>query len=137
MIRSIRRFLLVSLFISITIASSITAIGNYLLDKRVIQPYLDEKLVKFFNIVEALNQSVNISKNIEKEVEAHLSEIEPSSPQHLLFQVWNKEGNLLFHSSAVLASALKDVPIGFSDKFIDGDDSVSYTHLTLPTIYSV
>lgn len=122
MIRSIRRFLLVSLFISITIASSITAVGNYLLDKRVIQPYLDEKLVKFFNIVEALNQSVNISKNIEREVEAHLSEIEPSTPQHLLFQVWNKEGKLLFHSSAILSTSLGDVPIGFSDKFIDGDD---------------
>lgn len=129
MIRSIRRFLLVSLFISITIASSITAVGNYLLDKRVIQPYLDEKLVKFFNIVEALNQSVSNSKNIETVVETHLSEIEPSTSQHLLFQVWNREGKLLFHSNNVILSPLSDAPIGFSDKIIQGNDWRVYANI--------
>jgi len=129
MIRSIRRFLLVSLFISITIASSITAIGNYLLDKRVIQPYLDEKLVKFFNIVEALNQSVSISKNIENIVETHLSEIEPSNQQHLLFQVWNKDGKLLFHSNNIMLAPLADAPVGFSDKIIQGNDWRVYANV--------
>jgi len=121
MIRSIRRFLLVSLFISITIASSITAIGNYLLDKSVIQPYFDEKLVKFFDIIEALNQSVNINKKIETEVETHLSEIEPASPQHLLFQVWHG-GKLLFHSNITTFTPLADIPIGFSDIHLHGTD---------------
>lgn len=131
MIRSIRRFLLVSLFISITVASSITAIGNYLLDKRVIQPYLDEKLVKFFNIVEALYQSVSISKNIENVVETHLSEIEPSTSQHLLFQVWNHDGKMLFHSNNLILSPLADVPLGFSDKIIQGNDWRVYANIDI------
>jgi two-component system sensor histidine kinase QseC len=40
MIHSIRRFLFISLIFAITLASSITAIGNYLLDEQVIKPYL-------------------------------------------------------------------------------------------------
>lgn len=122
MIRSIRRFLLISLFVSITLASSITAIGNYLLDQRVIQPYLDEKLVKFYNIVSALNQSAQINKNLEAEVESHLNEIEKPTEQHLLFQVWNREGKLLFHSGNVKFTPLFKVPIGFSDTITHGND---------------
>lgn len=122
MIRSIRRFLLITLFISITIASSITAIGNYLLDKSVIQPYLDEKLTRFSNIIEALNQSISISKNIEAEVESNLNEIEPSTPKHLLFQVWNNNGKLLFHSTSPSFIPLVNSPLGFSDIIIHGND---------------
>ncbi len=129
MIRSIRRFLLISLFISITIASSITAIGNYLLDKSVIQPYLDEKLIRFFNIIEALNESVNIDKDIESEVETHLNEIEPSTPQHLIFQVWDPQGKLLFHSTNTFFIPLNDVPMGLSDKIINGSGWRIYSDL--------
>lgn len=122
MIRSIRRFLLISLFISITIASSITAIGNYLLDRSVIQPYLDEKLFRFYNIIDALNQSVTVNKNIETEVEKNLNTVEPTTPQHLLFQVWDPKQKLLFHSINNFFVPLKDVPIGFSDQIIQGND---------------
>jgi two-component system sensor histidine kinase QseC len=127
MIRSIRRFLLISLFISITVASSITAIGNYLLDKSVIQPYLDEKLVRFFNIIEAINQSGNVDDNIETEVESHLRALEPGSPPHLIFQVWNKEGKLIFHSGQLLTS-LFTAPTGFSDTMIQGNDWRIYSN---------
>lgn len=129
MIRSIRRFLLVSLFISITIASSITAVGNYLLDKSVIQPYLDEKLVKFYHIVLALNQSVTISKKIEMDIETHLHEIEATIPQHLIFQVWDKNGKLLFHSNNVILTPLANAPHGFSDTIIQGNDWRVYTEI--------
>lgn len=132
MIRSIRRFLLISLFISITIASSITAIGNYLLDKGVIQPYLDEKLVKFFAIIEALNQSIDISKKLESEVETHLKQIEPSSPQHLLFQVWH-DGKILFHSNNVNFTPLGHLPVGFSDVRINKTDWRVYTNFDKKT----
>lgn len=122
MIRSIRQFLLVSLFISITIASSITAIGNYILDRQVIQPYLDEKLEKFYIIVEALNQSTKNYKNIESEVESHLRELEPTASQHLLFQVWSEQGKLLLHSNNSFFKSLFNAPTGFSDIQINGDD---------------
>jgi two-component system sensor histidine kinase QseC len=122
MIRSIRRFLLVSLFISITIASSITAVGNYLLDKQVIQPYLDEKLIKFYDIVEALNQSENLNKNNEINVEEHLKKIEPATAQHLLYQVWDKNSKLLLHSSNKFFVPLFNMPLGLSDTTMQGRD---------------
>lgn len=126
MIRSIRRFLLISLFISITIASSITAIGNYLLDKRVIQPYLDEKLERFYTIVQALDQSSKV-KDVEKEVEARVSDLVPSAADHLIFQVW-KNDKLLMYSNKTAFSPLNSVPIGYSDKTINGDDWRVYSN---------
>ena len=129
MIRSIRSFLLVSLFISIAIASSITAIGNYVLDKQVVQPYLDEKLVKFFDIVEALNQSTKFGTMMENEIETHLRQIEPTSAEHLLYQVWSKNGKLLLHSHNEFFSPLLNVPMGFSDSFIQGSDWRIYANV--------
>lgn len=120
MIRSIRSFLLVSLFISIAIASSITAIGNYLLDKQVIQPYLDEKLVKFFDIVEALNEAEQLRKGTEIEVENRLRKLEPTSSEHLLYQIWSKNGKLLLHSQNKFFSPLFDAPLGIRDLPIRG-----------------
>lgn len=121
MIRSIRRFLLVSLFVSITIASSITAVGNYILDKNVVQPYLDEKLEKFYNIIEALNQTVTVNNKIGNNIEKNLRQ-EPAASQHLLFQVWTHDKKLLFHSGNMVLTPLVDVPIGYSDKIMHGYD---------------
>lgn len=137
MIRSIRRFLLISLFISITIASSITAIGNYLLDKSVIQPYLDEKLIRFFNIIEALDRSVGLNKNIETEIEKHLYEIEPDAPQHLIFQVWDQNKKLIFHSTNRILTPLLNAEKGFSDKIIDGNDWRIYSNLDKKTNHKI
>ena len=95
MIRSIRHFLLVSLLISITIASSITAIGNYLLDKQVIQPYLDEQLTKMYSFIEILNDSSRTQASLQKIIDQHFS----SAKTYLLFAVWDKNGRLLLHSS--------------------------------------
>src|SRR6185295_10723321 len=95
MIRSIRRFLFVSLFISITIASSITAIGNYLLDKKIIQPYLDDELVKNFHVIEKLNEIYNIDSITRQKVASYLK---TASSPHFIFQIWSQDGKLLFHS---------------------------------------
>lgn len=125
MIRSIRRFLLISLFVSITIASSITAVGNYILDKNVIQPYLDEKLVKFFNIIDALDQTAISNKTL---AASHLGDMEPLSAQHLLFQVWSPEKKVLLHSNNLMSSTLVDAPLGFSDRVIKGNDWRIYSN---------
>lgn len=126
MIRSIRRFLLVSLLVSITIASSITAIGNYLLDKDVVQPYLDEKLIKFFNIVEALNEATTFNTTIEEQVETNLKRIDKQQ-NHFIFQVWDPKGKLLFHSGPPNYPVLFHSPDGFSDTIIAGKDWRVYT----------
>ena len=62
MIKSIRYFLLISLLISITIASAINGIGNYLLDEQVIQPYLDGQLVRVAALIDILNSATPSSK---------------------------------------------------------------------------
>lgn len=121
MIRSIRQFLLISLLVTITIASSITAIGNYLLDKKVIQPYLDEKLVKFSLFLESINQSIGTESNTRQKIAAYLEQSSLGLTPHLIFQIWNKN-DVVFLSPKSSINMLKDSPLGFSDKEINGND---------------
>jgi len=122
MIRSIRRFLLISLLISITIASSITAIGNYLLDKQIIQPYLDEQLIKIAYFIKVLTRfSYNNNTNQQKIV-AYLKHLNPKGKQTLVFQVWSPDGKLLLNSTLTSQQSLKNVPLGFNDIQIKGND---------------
>lgn len=123
MIRSIRRFLFISLFISITIASSITAIGNYLLDKQIIQPYLDGELVKIFNVIEKLNQISNIDETTRQKITAYL---QTTAIPHFMFQIWSGDGKLLFHSLNSINITLKNTPRGFSDIIIRDNDWRAY-----------
>ena len=66
MIRSIRYFLLISLLLSITIASAINGIGNYLLDEQVIQPYLDSQLMRMSSLIMILNQSTGENPEVQE-----------------------------------------------------------------------
>jgi two-component system sensor histidine kinase QseC len=122
MIHSIRRFLLISLLISIALASSISAIGNYLLDKQVTESYLDGQLVKIFSFIEVLNQSAKTDDNIRKQIAIYFNQSSPLATKNLLFQVWSKEGKLLLYSSMNDAKSLAKTPIGFSDQRILGDN---------------
>ncbi len=122
MIRSIRYFLLVSLLLSITLASAINGIGNYLLDEQVIQPYLDGQLVRISTLIGILNQSTNSSSRVKSEIINYLLHTQPITGQKFLFQVWSNNGELLMHSSNYPSIALKDVPVGFSDKEVQGND---------------
>lgn len=119
MIHSIRRFLLISLLIAITIASSVTAIGNYLLDEQIIQPYLDEQLVKIHAFIAKINRLSRTSIVTKKEIAEYLqSETTP----HLIFQVWNPQGKLVIHSHSNIEVSLKNIPNGFSDIEINQQD---------------
>src|SRR5213595_935250 len=122
MIRSIRQFLLVSLLISITIASSITAIVNYLLDKQVIQPYQDEQLVKISAFIEILRKTAKQNPFIQKKIAQFLYQSKSDIARHLLFQVWGADGKLLMQSTDVPPKLLTDAPPGFSDNEINEDD---------------
>lgn len=122
MIRSIRQFLLISLLLTITLASSITAVGNYLLDKQVIQPYLDDQLVKVFSFLEVLSHSTDKKNSIEQKIIEHLHEVGKSKGQSLLFQVWSSDGKLKLYSENGKSVSLIRSPIGFSDTQIDATD---------------
>lgn len=132
MIRSIRRFLLISLLLSITVASSITAIGNYLLDKRVIHPYLDEQLIKIYTIIEILTKS-GTNQTIQQEIVTHLAQSRTATMQHLLFQVWSPNKKLLIHSPNSATHSLVDIPIGFSDIQLQGNDWRVYAEIDTAT----
>jgi two-component system sensor histidine kinase QseC len=120
MIRSIRHFLLISLLISITLASSITAIGNYLLDKHVTQTYLDGQLIKIYSFVEILNDSAKTSPTIRDNVGLYFNKAAKSlAAKNILFQVWGKDKKLLLTSPNSADESLVDVPNGLSDKRIN------------------
>ena len=75
MIKSIKYFLLISLLLSITIASAINGIGNYLLDEQVIQPYLDGQLIRVSSLIDILSQSTNAK--VKSEIIDYLLKAQP------------------------------------------------------------
>lgn len=122
MIKSIRYFLLISLLLSITVASAINGIGNYLLDEQVIQPYLDSQLVRVASLIGIISQSANSNKQMEADILNYLREVQPITNQQFMFQIWGQDGNLIMGSAKEPSVSLKKVPIGFSDKVIHNND---------------
>lgn len=122
MIRSIRYFLLISLLTSITIASAITAVGNYLMDEQVVQPFLDSQLTKISAIIDLLSQSAKTDEETRNEIVEYLRKTQHTSLENFIFQVWSKDGELLLHSTNFALSSLKDTPLGFTDKELKNDE---------------
>src|SRR5579872_6088341 len=121
MIKSIKYFLIISLLLSITVASAINGIGNYLLDQRVIQPYLDSQLVRASTLIGILNQSAMPTTEAKGEIINYLLRAQPITGQVFLFQIWKSDG-LLMRSPNYPSIMLKDVPLGFSDRKIRGNE---------------
>lgn len=122
MIRSIKYFLLISLLLSITIASAINGVGNYLLDEQVIQPYLDGQLVRISHLLSLLNQHTEPNSAMRKEVMAYLSHTQPITKQRFTFGIWRDSGKVIMSSSDPHVILLKNTPLGFSDVVIRGHD---------------
>lgn len=131
MIKSIRYFLLVSLLLGITLASAINGVGNYLLDEKVVQPYLDGQLIRISSLIEILYESTNISTKARADIIMHLKQSQPITRQKFLYQVW-QDNNMILQSSNRPELLLKDVPLGFSDKEIDGADWRIYAVYNAP-----
>lgn len=131
MIKSIRYFLLVSLLLGITLASAINGFGNYLLDEKVVQPYLDGQLIRISSLIEILYDTTSLSREVRADIIQHLKQVQPNTNQKFLFQVW-RDSNLILHSTKEEEISLKDVPLGFSDKVIDGADWRIYAVYNVP-----
>ncbi len=127
MIKSIRYFLLISLLLSITVASAINGIGNYLLDEQVIQPYLDGQLVRVASLIGIISQSAGTNRQMESDILNYLQKLQPITNQQFIFQVWNKNGAMILGSSKESSVSLKKTPLGFSDKTIHSNDWRIYT----------
>ncbi len=128
MIRSIRHFLLISLLISITIASSITAIGNYVLDRQVVQPYLDEQLIKLITFLEILSSSSNVATT-EKRLMGEFNLSSKAKMGDLLYQVWDAQQKIILYSPNSTTLSLFTMPLGFSDKSINGNQWRAYAKM--------
>jgi len=122
MIRSIRYFLLISLLIGITIAAAINGIGNYLLDEKVIQPFLDSQLLRDSSLINVLYESTNTSAKARADVINYLHRAQPIADSKFIFEVWDKSDKLIIHSSNDKAFSIKNAPLGFSDHAIKGND---------------
>lgn len=129
MIKSIKYFLLISLLLSITIASAINGIGNYLLDEKVVQPYLDSQLVRTSSLIEVLYKYTDLNPKAREELIAYLRKSAPITNLKLLFQVWSKDGKLHISSSNSIAIPLKDAPQGFSDQIINNQEWRIYSEV--------
>lgn len=128
MIRSIKYFLLFSLLVSITFAAVITALANYFLDEKVIQPYLDNQMIRITLLIGIVNQSVNIQSQENVTKVYNLLKEHDISGQKFVFQVWTSKGELLLHSPNSQNLELKNAPLGFSDQIINGNDWRIYSY---------
>lgn len=128
MIKSIRYFLLISLLLSITVASAINGIGNYLLDAQVIQPYLDTQLLRTALLVDVFNQLTYTNPKAKNAAIDQLLKT-PIAKQKFVFQIWDLKGNLLMTTPYFKNIPLKEAPFGFSDKEIGGKQWRVYTVL--------
>ncbi len=132
MIRSIKYFLLISLLLSITLASAINGIGNYLLDEKVLQPYLDGQLIRLSTLITVINQSAESSTILRKDIIDSLRN-QSTKDQKFIFQIWDKSGALIMQSQDQSSVQLKDAPNGFSDRLIDNNDWRIYSAYDVKT----
>lgn len=112
MIRSIKHFLLFYLLLSITLTSSLTALGNYFLDNRVIKQHFASQLQQAANFLDAL-VSQNPNKAYLKELQQRISLL-PIITEDQEFQVWNQRGQLLLHSQNAPIIPLKKIHMDFN-----------------------
>lgn len=126
MIKSIKYFLLISLLVSITLASAINGAGIYLLDEKIVQPYLDTQLVRLSVLIDLLSQSSD-SKNHAVAINQAIRQTNYFTGNKFFFQVWKKDGSLLMNSPNKFNIDLKNVALGFNDKVINGNDWRTYS----------
>ncbi len=129
MIKSIRYFLLISLLVSITVASAINGLGNYLLDEKVVQPYLDSQLERTSAFIDILSKYADINPKARDDFFTILRNSAPITNLHLIFQVWEPDGKLRLSSSNDIPLPLKDAPIGFSDREYHGNEWRLYSQV--------
>lgn len=125
--RSIRRFLIFNLLLSITVTSLITAFGTYFLDNKAIQRHLDiqlQQITTFLNAViaektsdDSLNsiQKILNQKTIRTLIENKNNPKMARASNNFRFQVWNKQNQLVLHSLNAMPTRLSKYNNGLSD----------------------
>lgn len=131
---SIRKILVFNLLLSITITTSLTAIGNYFLGQKEIQRHLDNLLEQATLSFEALvgeHHSVAAYKRIQAELDAlpnrareYYGQISHYASKEyrdkFQFQIWDRNNRLLVHSANSPKAPLSTGETGFSERYING-----------------
>jgi two-component system, OmpR family, sensor histidine kinase QseC len=122
--RSIRKFLLLNLLISITVILVLTAIGNFLLSNYDIDYHLDNQLMQTTQIIDLLfvkqasnNDLASYSDDLNKS---------PHDFSGYEYRIWDKRGNLLLSSP----SSPQLTPVeqaGFDTHLLRGENWRTYT----------
>lgn len=130
---SIRKFLVINLLLWITLATTLTVIGNYMLDQRDIEQHLDSLLGQSGLVFQALISDDFKTRDLEQ-VQKQLNEIPTIIRQmsrsgknknitledKFQFQVWDPKGNLLVHSVNAPLVSLSNGEDGFTNIRIGG-----------------
>ncbi len=130
---SIRKFLVINLLIWITLATTLTVIGNYILDQRDIEQHLDSLLGQSGLVFQALISDDFKTRDL-TQIQKQFNEIPTIVRQmsrsginkninledKFQFQVWDAKGSLLVHSVNAPLAYLSNGVDGFANIKIDG-----------------
>jgi len=134
--KSIRRFLLFYLLLSITIASSLTAVGNYLLNSSAINKHLDIQLTQLSQFLNALvtenpsSYSLHKIQKILNQTPKTKRTLKKTTIQQNKFrlQVWNADHQLILRSYHTTHRPLSNFKNGFITKDTGNNTWRVYTH---------
>jgi two-component system sensor histidine kinase QseC len=123
---SIRTFLLINLLLSVLLISSLAIIGNIFFSREDIQSQLDRTLVSSSLRIRAFLSSYKTPNQFTEQQTAidRLSKDDPtvtSNNQSIVFQYWDKDGQLLLHSARTPKSPLSNGKPGLSSHTIEAD----------------
>jgi two-component system sensor histidine kinase QseC len=151
---SIRRLLLVNLLVCVALIIMLTAIGVYYFGTNDVDQLMDRELVHSSLIFKALLSAVNSRKEMEG-VQANLNKIQVEEEkilqvdiknQHfrssslqdfpLQYQLWDKSGYMLLHSTDAPNEPLSNGEVGFSNTFLNSKSWRVYTSYDPTTGYT-
>ncbi len=133
---SIRKFLLINLLLAMTIIISLTAIGNYYLDKQDIEDHLDSLLSQAglsFTAIASRDIRLQNWERLQKRMDAvpaqtqkymagrdHSTDENASYEGKYRFQIWGPYNQLLLHSANAPTKMLSNGKPGFNDLIVSG-----------------
>lgn len=131
MIPSIRTFLIINLLLSVALITSFAVITNLFLEHQQVKYHLDQQLALRALTVEALVSGYRKESKLQF-IQGKIDQIPQLAttlfrdvhgfPLHvnMQFQVWSKEGKVILHSYGAPPEGEITSPLGFSDRWING-----------------
>lgn len=148
---SIRRIIVINLLLAVTLIVSLMAAGIYYVTNFETEHHIDAELVTSSLVFEALLSDRTKNKaelaaiqqsldnipaqrnDIITRVLSHKDHAGNISNSAVQYQIWDKQGNLLLHSSGTPNTPLSDGTTGFSDTYIGNAAWRIYTYNSVKT----